>query len=120
MGDTAWVNIGPRERRRRLITGVVALALGVAFVAYVWTTGWPRVTRLAATIFFLAGFTGIFQTHAKTCVALASRGLRNLDAGPELIEDAGELAAVRAQASRVLARSLLATALVGAAALALP
>ena len=102
------------------MTGVVALAIGVAFVAFVWTTGWPRVTRLAATIFFLAGFTGIFQTRAKTCVALASRGLRNLDSGPELIEDAGELAAVQAQASKVLAQSLIATALVGAAALALP
>ena len=46
---------------------------------------------------------------------LASRGLRDLDGGPEQIEDGGELAAVRAQARGVLRKSLLATVLVSAA-----
>jgi hypothetical protein len=41
-------------------------------------------------------------------VALASRGLRDLDAGPERIEDATELAAVRGQARRVLFKSFVA------------
>lgn len=51
---------------------------------------------------------------------LASRGLRDLNDGPERIEDGGELAAVRAQARGVLRRSLLATVLMSAAALVLP
>jgi hypothetical protein len=42
-------------------------------------------------------------------VRLASRGLRDMDGGPERIQDPGELATVRAQARRVLFRSLLAT-----------
>ena len=40
---------------------------------------------------------------------LASRGLRDLDEGPARIEDPEELATVRAQARKVLFRSLLAT-----------
>ena len=41
---------------------------------------------------------------------LASRGLRDLDGGPERIDDGAELAAVRAQARRVFLQSALATA----------
>ena len=40
---------------------------------------------------------------------LASRGLRDMDGGPERIEDEGELARVRAQARGVLFKSFLAT-----------
>ena len=40
---------------------------------------------------------------------LASRGLRDMDDGPERIEDETELATVRAQARRVLFKSFLAT-----------
>jgi hypothetical protein len=50
---------------------------------------------------------------------LASRGLRDLDGGPERIEDSAELAAVRAQARRVFVQSALATAVTMALALAL-
>lgn len=45
---------------------------------------------------------------------LASRGLRDLGGGVERIEDAGELAAVRAQARRVTWTSLAATIVVSA------
>jgi hypothetical protein len=40
-------------------------------------------------------------------VALASRGLRNMDRGEETIEDANELARVRAQARKVYVQSAL-------------
>jgi hypothetical protein len=45
-------------------------------------------------------------------VRLASRGLRDLGQGLERIQDADELATVRAQARRVLFRSFLVTGLV--------
>jgi hypothetical protein len=51
---------------------------------------------------------------------LASRGLRDLDGGPQRIGDAAELAVVRAQARRVLAQSAAATIAVTALLLALP
>jgi len=49
---------------------------------------------------------------------LASRGLRDLDGGPERIEDRAELAIVRAQARRVFLQSTVATAVVTAVVLA--
>jgi hypothetical protein len=52
-------------------------------------------------------------------MGLASRGLRDLDNGPERIDDGAELAAVRTQARRVLVQSLLAT-LVATAVMGLP
>ena len=53
-------------------------------------------------------------------MALASRGQRDMDTGPEAITDAAELAQVRRQARGVHAKSIvLATALV-ALALAIP
>jgi hypothetical protein len=92
----------------------------MAWVAAAWALEYPPYTRLAGFVFFHAGFTGILQARAKTCVRLASRGLRDLDSGPEPIQDEAELAAVRAQASTVLMASLVAAVVVSAAALLLP
>jgi hypothetical protein len=48
----------------------------------------------------------LFQVKEKTCVALAARGLRNLEQGDERIIDAIELQHVRAQARRVHAEAV--------------
>jgi hypothetical protein len=118
--DAVCANIGPIQRRRRLLFGVAALVAGVVWVRFAWSAGYPSYTRLAGFVFFHMGFTGVFQARAKTCVALASRGLRNLDDGPKPIEDEAELMAVRALARRVLMQSLLAAAALSAATLLLP
>jgi hypothetical protein len=113
-------NIGPVERRKRHRFGVAALALGVVVVWVARAQGMPLWIRGAAAVFFFLGFTGIFQARAHTCVALARHGARDMDGGPESIEDAEQLAAVRAQARRVLLRSVIATLAVTAASLVLP
>jgi hypothetical protein len=120
MSDAVCANIGPRERRRRKYLGIVALVAGVVWVRFAWSLDFPPASRLAGFVFFHAGFTGILQAHAQTCIRLASKGLRNLDGGPESIQDAAELDAVRAQARRVLLHSLIAAAIVSAATLLLP
>lgn len=48
-------------------------------------------------------------------MALAARGLRDMDEGPERIEDAGELSRVRSQAKRIRRRALLIGAVATAA-----
>jgi hypothetical protein len=112
-------NIGPAERRKRHRFGVAFLLLGVAAVGVARALDLPLAARAASAAFFFAGFLGIFQARAHTCVALASRGSRDLDVGEERIEQAQELTAVRAQARAVMARTLLATLLSTAGALAL-
>jgi hypothetical protein len=95
--------------------GVVALALGVVVVGAAWSLDLGFPTRLASAFLFM-GFLGIFQARARTCVALAAQGVRNMDAGAEAIQDRAELDASRAEARRVLVRSAIATLVVTAVA----
>jgi hypothetical protein len=101
-------NIGPRERRRRLLMGVV-MALVVAGAA-----GWmiaadvPRAWRLLVFVPTWIAALDVFQVRAQTCVLLAARGVRNMDAGNEPIVNRDELTRVRAQARSVHVRSAFA------------
>jgi hypothetical protein len=115
-----FANIGLLERRKRHRAGIIFILLGVALVLTAWGGGLPVALRAASAVFFFVGFVGVFQARAQTCVALASRGVRDMDAGAESIDDPAELTAVRAQARRVLVRSAIATLVVTALALVLP
>lgn len=60
------VNIGPRERAKRRLMGIVALTVGVSVAFVLVVTGAPRLLRLV--IFFpvwIAGL-GLLQTREKT------------------------------------------------------
>lgn len=103
-------NIGPAERRKRLIVGVVALGVCVVAALLLSLDGAPRYWRLLLFLPFWTAALGIFQARANVCVALAARGTRNLD-GQQEPQPAAELAAVRQEARRVHVRALL-TALV--------
>src|SRR5688500_12395910 len=113
-------NIGPRERRRRLVMGVVIAGLTVALLAWLVTAGAPRVWRLLVFVPAWIAALDVLQVRAKTCVLLAAKGVRNMDAGNEAIGDAAELTAVRAQARAVHVQSLVAAAVATAAAMAVP
>ncbi len=69
--------------------------------------GLPRVWRLVTVVpAWIAGL-GLFQVRENTCVALAARGLRNMDAGDELISDPIELKRVRDQSRSVHVQAAL-------------
>jgi hypothetical protein len=94
-------NIGPRERQRRLVVGVVMLGIAVTLAVMLVLFGAPRVWRLLVVApAWIAGI-GLFQVKEQTCVALAARGQRNHDHGDERIVDAIELQHVRAQSRKV-------------------
>ncbi|HEV8643409.1 MAG TPA: hypothetical protein VGV13_20205 [Methylomirabilota bacterium] len=59
-------NIGPRERRRRLILGVVALAVGVAAVAALIIGGAARGWIVLAVVPFWVGALGLIQARERT------------------------------------------------------
>ncbi len=114
MADACIPNIGPRERRRRLIGGVALLLVAAGSgLALIWFDA-PRPWRLVVFLPAWAGALGVYQVTARTCVALAARGRRNMDLGDETIEDARELAQVRAQSAQVHIRSALTAAIVAA------
>ena len=100
-GTVCIANIGRDERRKRLVIGSVILAFGVVLAAALVLADVALPWRLIAFVPFWAGGVSVFQVREKTCVALAARGVRNLDRGEEVINDPAELAQVRRQARRV-------------------
>lgn len=105
-------NIGPRERQRRLIGGFFFLGIAACVGFAVMAFNAPRPWRLLIFLPAWAAAIGFFQVSAKTCVALAARGLRNMDSGDEQIADPNELAQVRAQSRGVHIRAVLTAAIV--------
>ena len=117
---TEAANIGPRERRKRRLLGIVSLtvAVGVAFALVI--LGAPRWSRLV--LFFplwMAGL-GLFQAREKTCIALAARGACNMDAGEEPVADGALAARLRDKAAAVHRRALLVAAAITVVVLVFP
>ena len=76
--------------------------------------------RLLLAPLFYGGFLGVLQSHEHTCVALASRGVCDLDDGPRQIEDAAQRRALEAKARGLMAKGAAATAVVTLVLLVLP
>ena len=117
---TAAANIGPHEARKRRLMGVVALTAGVglAFLSVLFQA--PRLLRLI--VFFpiwIAGL-GLFQARDRVCIALAARGVCNMDTGEETLEDQHLVAQLRDRARAINRRALITAALITALALAFP
>lgn len=118
--ESATINIGPREQRKRRVMGAVALIAGVglAFALVAW--GAPRWSRIMVFFPIWLAALGFFQAREKTCIALAARGMCNLDGGEENIHDAGTVAQLRATARRIHRRALMTAMVVMLVALAFP
>jgi uncharacterized membrane protein len=119
-GSVCIPNIGPRQRRQRIIGGIVGLVIAVGVAGVLLAMGVSRPVRLAVFVPFFAGTTGLFQAREKTCVALVAKNERNMDAGAERVESAADLRQMRAQAKKVYVQSLLSAALLSALVVALP
>jgi hypothetical protein len=113
-------NIGPRERRRRLVGGFVFLLVTACVAGCLILFDVPRPWRLLVFLPAWGTAIGFFQVSAKTCVALAARGLKNMDTGDEAITDPRELSQVRAQSRGVHIRSILTGVIAAALLLLLP
>jgi hypothetical protein len=119
-GTVCVANIGREERRKRLVIATVILAFGAIVGAALVLADVALMWRLLAFVPFWAGGVSIFQVREKTCVALAARGVRNLDRGEEAITDPNELAQVRRQARRVRLEGLALAVVLTLVLLALP
>ena len=105
--DDSAFNLGPREQRKRRLMGIASLAIGVGLAFVLVVLGAPRLSRLV--IFFpiwLAGL-GLFQARERTCIALAARGVCNMDDGEARIEDETVVAQLRAKARQINRRALI-------------
>jgi hypothetical protein len=59
-------NIGPKERRRRLVGGIATLVMAVVLGAVLFVIGADRWWRLALFPLFYIGMAGVFQWREKT------------------------------------------------------
>lgn len=59
-------NIGPRQRRRRLIVGIGAIVASVVTLAALLATDTPRAARFLAALPFWAGALGFLQFRERT------------------------------------------------------
>jgi preprotein translocase subunit Sec61beta len=112
--EACIANIGPRQRRRRVMIGGASLAAGVVFTALVLAAGTSREWRLPAFVPIWAGMLSLLEARARTCVVLSARGMRNMDSGNERFTDEDELGQVRVQARRVHAQAFVAAVLITA------
>ena len=118
--STVCANIGPLGRQRRLRSGIRWLAIGGGAGVALALAGAPRWMRLGAFAPFVLGASGVFQAYEQTCVALAARGVRDMDSGEEQIADQAMARQISRQARNVYVESGLLAALLTAAVLALP
>jgi len=117
---TCVANIGPRGRAQRLRNGLRMLSIGGGASVALMLAGAPRWARLGVFPLFALGAFGIFQAYEQTCVALAARGVRDMDSGHQQIDDPAAARQINRQARKVFAESILGAALLTALALALP
>jgi hypothetical protein len=110
-------NIGPQERRKRLVFGIAALAVSVVISFLFVLNGVQPVLRLPLFIPLFVGALGFYQARDRTWVRLASRGQRDMDAGPQPIADAAEAAQVQRQAKKIYLKSFISAAILTALAL---
>ncbi|HKJ02824.1 MAG TPA: hypothetical protein VJ997_10230 [Longimicrobiales bacterium] len=65
-GAACTPNIGPKQRRARLVVGALATLAGATLLAALLATSAPRAARLLVALPFWAGAVGILQHREKT------------------------------------------------------
>ena len=105
-------NLGPSERRKRLLMGFVCLCLSVAGEFYLTINGFPRAARLAlfAPLFFT--MFGFIQAQEKTCAVLAVMESQHMDSGVENIKNAAAAQNLKRKGHQIIFKSAVAAACV--------
>ena len=116
-------NIGPAERRKRNLVGVVGTVIAVLLTAGLLETHafWPWRLLVGLPMFVAA--MGFFQARAHTCVAFVASGIKVMgDSRDDAVKvtDVAEVAAFKAKARVIYTQGLALTVVVVALVLALP
>jgi hypothetical protein len=116
--NTACINIGSQQRRLRMRMGIVMFAIALLLAITMAVMNTPRLARIVLFVPLLLGSLGVLQARAHTCVALAAKGLRNMDAGNEPV-DAASVAVLKARGRTILLQSIALAGALTVAAMAL-
>lgn len=108
VGEVCIPNIGPKERRVRLISGAIGFSAGVVLFVIIQSFTWPLWTNLLTLPLFFFGAIGFFQWKDKTCVRLVREGVMKLDDSEQPVTDAEIKVALARQAKSVQTKALIA------------
>jgi hypothetical protein len=111
----ACFNIGPRQRKLRLVIGLVLLAVAGGSAAALGVDHATRPYRALVFVPLLLGCISLLQVRAGTCVSLAARGKKNLDDGEVVVADPAERRQLAAQARGVMLQAIALAGLATAA-----
>jgi len=100
-------NIGPKQSRRRLYFGILALGVTIALLIILIMNGLSRWWRLFLFVPFTMGSLGILQFREKTCVALASQRMMNMDDTDLRIDDDEQYRLIREKARQINLQAML-------------
>jgi hypothetical protein len=65
-GSACIPNIGPKERWKRMLSGITTLIIAVLFGMFLIFNAWAWWTRFILFLPLFSGFVGIFQAREKT------------------------------------------------------
>jgi hypothetical protein len=116
----AACNIEAAGQRQRQVFGLVMLVVGIGLAGWLVLTHVERPWRLGVFVPFVLGGIGVFQARAKTCVAHAARGVREVNGRLEPITDEGERRAIDDQARAVKLQAIGLASVLTAITVALP
>jgi len=107
-------NIGPAERRARIIMGTGSLIVGLAVGAVLAAKGVSRWWRILLILPFYNAVLGFLQARERTCVMMAGQGYRKMGSRLEKVTDPRLDALLRRKSRRIFILSaLIAAALTG-------
>ena len=105
-------NIGPRQRRRRMVLAGIAAVIAIATAAFALLPHLSRVWRLAVFLPTWAAAVCYLEARSRTCVVLAARGLRNLDTGNERVDQVARRASMAQSRSIYIKSTIIAVIVV--------
>jgi hypothetical protein len=113
-------NIGPAGRRRRVVGGVVLLAVTLVAAGLLVGYGADRGLRAALFLPLFGGALGVLQARDHTCVMLAARNQCEIPRGVAAVSDSWLTGQLRRQAREILLEAAVFAAFLTGLALLIP
>ena len=105
--NTATINIGDNECRKRRRSSIIAAAVTILIFAALRLSGVESKWYLLLFIPSWIAVLGLLQVKARTCVVFAARGIRNLEGTVENVSDPTQLRALREIAIGIYFKSVM-------------
>lgn len=104
---TPAFNLGRREKRKRLVFGILFFALGAALGIYFVFEEASHALRFLVWPFFFFSMLGFLQAKARTCVILAWKNKENLDGGEAPVADSSTCRTLQIQSQKIVLQAFL-------------